>query len=183
MAQDNWKQENEETNCQPPEGPVMCTNNCGFFGSSVTLGMCSKCYRDHVLTQSKPSSTKSVEKGASPSVPEELFIRQRKPERTSSESSYLTTHLPSGHLEAGGTSSDGATSPDDQESCRPQAYHCFLCKKRVGLTGFKCRCGNIFCSIHRYSDKHSCTYDYRTAGRDAIAKANPVVKADKVDKI
>ncbi|KAJ6733424.1 AN1-TYPE ZINC FINGER PROTEIN [Salix koriyanagi] len=36
---------------------------------------------------------------------------------------------------------------------------------------------------HRYSDKHNCVFDYKSAGQDAIAKANPVVKADKIDKI
>ncbi|GMH07596.1 hypothetical protein Nepgr_009436 [Nepenthes gracilis] len=60
---------------------------------------------------------------------------------------------------------------------------CSTCKKRVGLTGFSCRCGNLFCAVHRYSDKHNCPFDYRTAARDAIAKANPVVKAEKLDKI
>ncbi|KAI5420476.1 hypothetical protein KIW84_044322 [Lathyrus oleraceus] len=32
-------------------------------------------------------------------------------------------------------------------------------------------------------DKHNCPFDYRTAGRDAIAKSSPVVKAEKLDKI
>jgi len=60
---------------------------------------------------------------------------------------------------------------------------CFTCRKRVGLTGFNCKCGNLFCSAHRYSDKHECPFDYRSAGQAAIAKANPVVKAEKLDKI
>ena len=38
---------------------------------------------------------------------------------------------------------------------------CFVCKKKVGLTGFTCRCGGLFCSIHRYTDKHECTFDYK----------------------
>merc|ERR1719237_837900 len=33
-------------------------------------------------------------------------------------------------------------------------------KKKLGLTGFTCRCGGLFCSIHRYSDKHQCDFDY-----------------------
>ncbi|CAL9087809.1 unnamed protein product [Musa textilis] len=57
------------------------------------------------------------------------------------------------------------------------------CKKRVGSTGFTCRCGNLFCSVHRYSDKHDCSFDYRSAAQNAIAKANPIVKPKKLDKI
>eukprot|EP01133_Synstelium_polycarpum_P010931 gene10931-12738_t len=52
---------------------------------------------------------------------------------------------------------------------------CFNCSKKVGLLGFKCRCDYTFCSAHRYSDKHECSFDYKTAGKAALAKANPVV--------
>ena len=38
---------------------------------------------------------------------------------------------------------------------------CGVCKKKVGLTGFTCRCAGLFCSIHRYSDKHDCKFDYK----------------------
>ncbi|CAN1238316.1 Zinc finger A20 and AN1 domain-containing stress-associated protein 5 [Linum grandiflorum] len=34
------------------------------------------------------------------------------------------------------------------------------------MTGFRCRCGELFCSEHRYSDRHDCSYDYKTAGRE-----------------
>ncbi|KAJ8573551.1 hypothetical protein K7X08_010062 [Anisodus acutangulus] len=69
------------------------------------------------------------------------------------------------------------------EKAKEGPNRCSTCKRRVGLTGFSCRCGNLFCSAHRYSDKHECPYDYRRAAQDAIAKANPVVKAEKLDKI
>ncbi|KAL8150476.1 hypothetical protein V2J09_020284 [Rumex salicifolius] len=46
---------------------------------------------------------------------------------------------------------------------------CGSCNKKVGVIGFKCR----------YPEEHDCSIDYKVAGRDAIAKANPVVKADK----
>jgi hypothetical protein len=38
-------------------------------------------------------------------------------------------------------------------------------------------------AIHHYPDKHNCSSDYRSAGQDAIAKANPIVKAEKLDEI
>lgn len=86
-----------------------------------------------------------------------------------------------------------------------------MCRKRVGLTGewgggfwwcwkacsllaltvgggslfsgFDCRCGNLFCGIHRYSDKHNCPYDYKADAAAKIRKENPVVVADKIQRI
>ncbi|CAI8607546.1 unnamed protein product [Vicia faba] len=60
---------------------------------------------------------------------------------------------------------------------------CSGCRKRVGLTGFRCRCGDLFCSEHRYSDRHDCSYDYKAAGRESIARENPVVRAAKIVKL
>merc|ERR1719234_1132 len=60
---------------------------------------------------------------------------------------------------------------------------CATCKKKLGLTGFTCRCGGLFCSIHRYSDKHQCDFDYKALGAEEITRSNPVVVAQKVAKI
>lgn len=41
---------------------------------------------------------------------------------------------------------------------------CFSCRPVILTTffsGFICRCGGMFCSIHRYSDKHVCAFDYK----------------------
>ncbi|PWA41516.1 Zinc finger, AN1-type [Artemisia annua] len=73
---------------------------------------------------------------------------------------------------------------DNGGACKRRAVNrCSGCNKKVGLTGFKCRCGEIFCSQHRYSDRHDCSYDYKAAGREAIARENPVVKAAKLLKV
>ncbi|KAG9138212.1 hypothetical protein Leryth_001440 [Lithospermum erythrorhizon] len=64
-----------------------------------------------------------------------------------------------------------------------EVNRCWGCRRKVGLSGFRCRCGELFCSIHRYSDRHDCTYDYKSAGREAIERENPLVKAAKIVRI
>ncbi|XP_061214778.1 AN1-type zinc finger protein 4 isoform X5 [Neopsephotus bourkii] len=62
--------------------------------------------------------------------------------------------------------------------------HCFLCGKKTGLaTTYECRCGNNFCATHRYAETHTCTYDYKSAGRRYLQETNPVVSAPKLPKI
>ncbi len=59
---------------------------------------------------------------------------------------------------------------------------CFQCRKKTGLTGFKCRCGHNFCGQHRYAEAHTCSFDYKSAGREQLATNNPLVQASKVTK-
>ncbi|KAF5912726.1 hypothetical protein HPG69_007716 [Diceros bicornis minor] len=66
---------------------------------------------------------------------------------------------------------------------KPKKNRCFMCRKKVGLTGFDCRCGNLFCGLHRYSDKHNCPYDYKAEAAAKIRKENPVVVAEKIQRI
>jgi len=78
-------------------------------------------------------------------------------------------------------------SPNEQDPDLPlpkkTVNRCDMCKKKVGLTGFTCRCGGMYCSSHRYDAIHSCTFDYRTTEREQIAKNNPTVGFNKIEKI
>lgn len=60
---------------------------------------------------------------------------------------------------------------------------CFCCNKKVGLLGFECRCGYVYCSSHRHATEHRCTFDYKSMDREKLAKANPTVAAARVEKI
>ncbi|VDM53573.1 unnamed protein product [Angiostrongylus costaricensis] len=64
-----------------------------------------------------------------------------------------------------------------------KANRCQMCKKRVGLTGFTCRCGGLYCGDHRYDQAHNCSFDYKTMEREEIRKNNPVVVSDKIQRI
>merc|ERR1712139_245972 len=65
---------------------------------------------------------------------------------------------------------------------KPKKKRCGVCKKKLGLTGFPCHCGSMFCPLHRYADQHGCTFDYAKAGKDQLRKDNPVVQDDKIVK-
>ncbi|XP_034402799.1 AN1-type zinc finger protein 5-like isoform X2 [Cyclopterus lumpus] len=80
-------------------------------------------------------------------------------------------------------STAGSEQSKDPEPQKSKKNRCFMCRKKVGLTGFDCRCGNLFCGLHRYSDKHNCPYDYKAEAADKIRKENPVVVADKIQRI
>ncbi|KAF2558919.1 hypothetical protein F2Q68_00016009 [Brassica cretica] len=41
----------DHDNQSPPEGPELCVNNCGFFGSSATNNMCSKRHKAVLFQQ------------------------------------------------------------------------------------------------------------------------------------
>ncbi|EOA17645.1 hypothetical protein CARUB_v10006013mg [Capsella rubella] len=59
---------------------------------------------------------------------------------------------------------------------------CDVCKRKVGVLGFKCRCGHMFCGSHRYPEEHSCPFDYKQSGRLALATQLPLNRADKLQR-
>lgn len=74
------------------------------------------------------------------------------------------------------TSTANSVDPPAAEKIR-----CGACGRRVRLAGFACRCGGTFCGGHRYPEEHACEFDYKAGGRASIAKANPVVKGEKME--
>ncbi|TTG62691.1 AN1-type zinc finger protein 4 [Bagarius yarrelli] len=69
-------------------------------------------------------------------------------------------------------------------SKKKSSKHCFVCRRKTGLaTSYECRCGNNFCSTHRYAETHNCAYDYKSAGRRFLQKSNPLISAPKLPKI
>lgn len=85
-----------------------------------------------------------------------------------------------------GSSSNNSADGDDKDGdkdSKKKKNRCATCRKKVGLTGFECRCGGLYCAIHRYSDKHECSFDYRELGAAEIRRNNPVVVGEKIQKI
>lgn len=69
-------------------------------------------------------------------------------------------------------------------SAQSNKHHrrCSSCSKKVGLTGgLECKCGQLFCSKHRYPESHSCSFDFKNAERAQLAKT--VVGGGQFDKV
>ncbi|XWS55979.1 hypothetical protein CRYUN_Cryun09bG0047000 [Craigia yunnanensis] len=166
----------EEHRCRAPEGHRLCVNNCGFFGSPATMNLCSKCYGDFRLKEPQEASLIKSSLSSSPSSSSTVV-------ESVSQVPLLT--LPEVNAESPVPAVDisASVAPEAKQQPQQQPNRCMICRKRIRLTGFKCRCGITFCGSHRYPENHGCTFDFKKFEREEIARANPVVKAEKLEKI
>ncbi|PHT31106.1 hypothetical protein CQW23_27443 [Capsicum baccatum] len=150
--------------CRAPEDTVLCINDCDFLGSTATMNLCSKCQKDMILLKKEheklaAASSKDVVCRCSSSDVSELALAG-----AVVAFAYLASQI-------------------SQIKSKEGFKKCTTCRKCVGLTGFSCKYGDLFFAVHHYSDKHNFPFHYRNAGRNVIAKANPIIVPEKVNKI
>ena len=201
MAQKTGK---EETEFKVHEKIPLCINNCGFTGNPATNNMCQNCFNtsnspttatttttntNASSTTTNSSSTTTSTMTGTTTVSSSSANKLLKVHHRSSASSFrsgTTTEVSSEDVVAAAAAdrvrSEGFSFGFGSEVKR-EVNRCFGCRRKVGLTGFRCRCGELFCAEHRYTDRHVCSYDYKAAGSEAIARENPVVKAAKIVRV
>nr|QYC07277.1 SAP1 [Tamarix hispida] len=174
---------NDGTRFQQSDKPILCANGCGFFGTAATMNLCSKCFRDSQLKEEQAASAKAaVEKSMSPLTSPSSPPPSSSVSVTTEDEAVVSTTKVVGLPVSMVSPSAAQELPSETAAPQKQANRCGSCNKKVGVMGFKCRCGFTFCGSHRYPEEHGCTYDFKGAGREALAKANPLVKADKVQR-
>ncbi|XP_028812187.1 AN1-type zinc finger protein 6 isoform X2 [Denticeps clupeoides] len=147
--------------------PTHCSDNhtvevsSAFIQSATSVGQSSAASSPALLSQAQVARCEPGESAAAKAVP--------KPDE------------PQVSAEVSQSSVENQEKLDEKP--KPKKNRCFTCRKKVGLTGFDCRCGNLFCGVHRYSDIHNCTFDYKADAAERIRKENPVVVGEKIQKI
>lgn len=161
----------EPTELHAPER-TLCANSCGFPGNPATKNLCQTCF----LAASASASVSPASPSSSSSPSPTAFEKPRPSAAAPAALLPFSVDRPAPADQSPASNSKAPRATSSSSSVN----RCHSCRRRVGLTGFRCRCGELFCGAHRYSDRHDCSYDYKAVGRDAIARDNPVVRAAKI---
>ncbi|XP_063080139.1 AN1-type zinc finger protein 3 [Engraulis encrasicolus] len=206
---------------KPPSIPPRCP--CGFWGSSKTMNLCSKCFADIQKKQPdedcppEPEPSSSNNQSAvfcsetNSSSSQSLLLTPVSSEAPSQEDSgatLLTAQEEAPSTDTGHTTlstptkrpCDSASSSQSEESPEKRARvsspspspspslatadeasevprgpkqknrrRCHRCQSKLELVQQElgsCRCGYVFCMLHRLPEQHDCLFDHLGRGRE-----------------
>ncbi|KAK0146291.1 AN1-type zinc finger protein 3 [Merluccius polli] len=210
---------------KPPGLPPRCP--CGFWGSSKTMNMCSKCFADIQKKQPEDCTSQPIQSSGSsqspvfssetsssssqsllsspPSSSEQLSTEESSSACPATREGPSSTETAQGTLctptkrprESASTASgsESETTPEkrprmeekeaagDEPRGGPKQKNrrrCYSCQTKLELVQQElgsCRCGYVFCMLHRLPEQHNCLFDHLGRGREEA-----VLKMVKLDR-
>lgn len=141
------------------DAPVPCANDCGFWGRPSTNNYCSSCYKQKIGNL-KDNKQEKKESPTEEKVEKEVKIDEEA--KTLAVKDLSIEEKPK------------------ERKVQKNRKRCFECRKKVGLTGSECRCGYVFCGLHRYPEEHKCDFDFHKLAKTHVCKKANAAVADKI---
>eukprot|EP00357_Protocruzia_adherens_P029174 CAMPEP_0114993860 /NCGR_PEP_ID=MMETSP0216-20121206/12783_1 /TAXON_ID=223996 /ORGANISM="Protocruzia adherens, Strain Boccale" /LENGTH=176 /DNA_ID=CAMNT_0002357587 /DNA_START=148 /DNA_END=678 /DNA_ORIENTATION=- len=157
---------------------VLCVVCCEFYGTAATENMCSKCHRECKNQTSDPS----------PQMVASVFKGEESASVLHSASSNVLPALSENKEVVEVTSTTLPVIEEnkmeiDEKKVQKNKSRCWKCNKKIGLTGFKCKCEYLFCGSHRHAEDHDCEFDHKGLHKQKLSEQNPTVIAAKLERI
>ncbi|GFU39117.1 zinc finger A20 and AN1 domain-containing stress-associated protein 9 [Nephila pilipes] len=156
------------------------TSNAIIVASDIASGSCMS--ESNFMPSTDCTSAKSFLKNSKDPIPRNQPKAIKKSVKAESGSN-ISSKTPSGKEKEATTSSTANKLKKKSDTARRNKRKCFVCNKKLGLTAITCRCGGLFCSVHRYDKEHDCSFDYKSMGAEEIRKNNPLIIAEKIPKL
>eukprot|EP01083_Nonionella_stella_P081405 224229_1 len=148
-----------------------CAGGCGFYGNKEHENYCSVCFKKM--------------------FPQEAFkLAEKQPTiitTNKNQKSKINEINESKEEIIANDSKNPKDKPLKKEDIKPKKkiqkkrHRCWNCRKKIPLAAqFECKCGYVFCSMHRFHDAHNCDYDWKTQHTKHLASKNPEIAAPKV---
>ncbi|XP_029622699.1 AN1-type zinc finger protein 3 isoform X1 [Salmo trutta] len=207
------------TGSERSKPPPRCS--CGFWGSSKTMNLCSKCFTDiekkqpgedcapepapsssnsqSVIFYSESSSSSSQSLLSAPVSSEDPLPGNTEATPLPEQDEVSSTDTAHGILVSTPTkrpcNSESGASPEKRARVGPgskeslsthggpkqkRSRRCHRCQTKLELVQQElgsCRCGYVFCMLHRLPEQHDCLFDHLGRGREEA-----VLKMVKLDR-
>eukprot|EP00053_Salpingoeca_punica_P005748 m.56321 g.56321 ORF g.56321 m.56321 type:complete len:173 (-) comp13381_c0_seq1:373-891(-) len=151
---------------QQNAAPIFCVRCHAFYGAAHQENMCSSCYKEaHGLKKDAPIPGSSA---TSSSPPKQLAHTP-----TAAAASSGAGAAASASAAAAGGATDAV---DPSKPVQAKKSRCWKCGTKISLVQQStniCRCGYVFCDVHRYAEAHECDFDHKESGRSVMAKQLP----------
>ena len=73
--------------------------------------------------------------------------------------------------------------PTLEEKPRPKRCEFGGCKAKITLANVACKCNGYYCPTHRFSQSHTCSFDYSAEAKDRLTKQLVKVEGSKLNTI
>ncbi|XP_072512800.1 AN1-type zinc finger protein 3 homolog [Salminus brasiliensis] len=173
---------------------------CGFWGSSKTMNLCSKCFADvqkkqpevECTTKSGPVSgssqlsvysSEASSSSGSNTGPASLAVPKCSEKNTTKRSDLASQEGPLHTVPLSTSAKRPCDSdeesvrkkprPSQEEQKQKSRRRCFRCQSKLELVQQElgsCRCGYVFCMRHRLPEQHDCVFDHQGRGRQEAVR-------------